>query len=277
MRILVKRHPLLFFVLLAFLLSWGEWIYALLHQTPGGPDPLGVLAAAIIVTAFTGRANLKEFFARIFRWRVGIQWYALAFLLPVAICLLAMGANILLGAPVPTLEKLRDWPQLLGRFVFIFVLIGMGEEPGWRGFALPELQKKYSPLIASLILACIWALWHLPLMGTEFTLPIIPAFLMSLFAATFVMTWISDHTRSVLFPMILHTMVNTIGGGFLFPMFSGADLFRLWYVYAVLWAAVGVIVILTALRTADSQTHKLAFADKNKNGSNVLEFDFERN
>ena len=57
-------------------------------------------------------------------------------------------------APLPT----------LGLFVYIFFLGGpLGEEPGWRGFALPRLQRRYGPLVGSLILGPIWAFWHLPI------------------------------------------------------------------------------------------------------------------
>jgi membrane protease YdiL (CAAX protease family) len=53
-------------------------------------------------------------------------------------------------------------------FIFIFLFIGLGEEPGWRGFALPRLQERRTPLLATLILAPVWALRHLPLMGNDF-------------------------------------------------------------------------------------------------------------
>src|SRR5947199_3415499 len=90
-------------------------------------------------------------------------------------------------ASVLSIDKLRELPE---RFIFILLFIGLGEEPGWRGFALPHLQARFSPFLASLVLALVWAIWHLPLMGNEFPLPIIPAFLISLFGATFVQTWL---------------------------------------------------------------------------------------
>jgi hypothetical protein len=146
-----------------------------------------------------------EFFSRIVRWRVGAKNYAIVFLTPILICLVAAGITVLVAGPRPsalTIEKLREVPE---RFLFIFLFIGLGEEPGWRGFALPELQKKHSPLIASLILAPVWAIWHLPLVGNEFPWPIVPAFLLSLFGATFMLTWLFNRTNgSVLLPMLFH-------------------------------------------------------------------------
>ena len=250
---MLKRRPLLFFFPLAFALSWYPWILALVQRSgPSGPNPLGVLVAALLVTGLAfGKTGLKDLFARLFRWRVGVQWYALVLLLPPVFCITAAGINILAGAPMPSPEKFRAWPGMIDRFIFIFLFIGLGEEPGWRGFALEQLQKNRTPLAASAILACVWAFWHLPLMGTEFTLPVIPAFLLSVFAATFILTWMYNRTRgSILLPMILHSTVNTVGAGFLFPMFTGADSLRLWYIYSAL-----CVVFAAALIASGKLSH----------------------
>jgi len=130
-------------------------------------------------------------------------------------------------------------------FLFIFLFIGLGEEPGWRGFALPQLQTKYSPLIASLILASVWALWHLPLVGNEFPRPIVPAFLLSLFGATFMLMWFFNRTNGGVFlPMLFHATVNTVSAGLIFPLFSGAALIVLWYIYGVIWLCLGLATLL---------------------------------
>lgn len=245
---MVKRHPVLVFIPLAFVLSWYPWVLSLIrHSGNGGPNPLGVLLAALIVTGLTyGRAGLKDLLSRIFRVRVGLQWYALVLLLPLVFCLLASGANVLLGAKMSAAGSLQRWPELVDRFIFIFLFIGLGEEPGWRGFLLEQLQKKRSPVVASAILSVVWAFWHLPLMGTEFTLPVIPAFLLSVVAATFIQTWIYNSARqSVFLQMVFHSAVNTIGAGFFFPMFQGNDKIQLWYIYAVLWLALGAYLVFT--------------------------------
>jgi hypothetical protein len=68
-------------------------------------------------------------------------------------------------APAPRVTGLWYWLGLDALIMFLFVMLGGGglEEPGWRGFALPLLQRRYSPLRASLILAVIWTFWHWPL------------------------------------------------------------------------------------------------------------------
>ncbi len=141
-----------------------------------------------------------------------------------------------------SIEKLRE---LLERFLFILFFIGLGEEPGWRGFALPQLQTKFSPLTASLILAPLWALWHLPLIGNEFPLPIVAPFVLSVFGATCMLTWIFNGTNgSVLLPMLFHATVNSVGAGLVFPLFSGATLVILWWIYGSVWLFAGLGTLL---------------------------------
>jgi membrane protease YdiL (CAAX protease family) len=223
----LKQQRLVAFFALAFALSWYPWILALLRGRTSGPNPLGPLVAAIIVTATVyGRSGLREFFSRLVRWRVGAKWYAITFATPVLLCLIAVAVTLCF---VPrwqisalSIEKMRELPD---RFLFILLFIGLGEEPGWRGFALPQLQAKYSPLTASLILAPLWALWHLPLIGNEFPWPIVLPFVLSVFGATFMLTWVFNESKgSVLLPMLLHTTVNTVGAGLMFPLFSGGAL-----------------------------------------------------
>ena len=141
-----------------------------------------------------------------------------------------------------SIEKLRELPE---RFLFILLFIGLGEEPGWRGFALPHLQTKHSPLIASLILAPVWALWHLPLIGNEFPWPIVLPFVLSVFGATLMLTWLFNRTKgSVLLPMLFHATVNTVGAGMIFPLFSGESLVLLWWIYGSAWLCAGFAAIL---------------------------------
>jgi uncharacterized protein len=245
MRVFLKRHALVGFFVIAFVLSWYPWIIALMRGHTSGPNPLGPFVAAIIMTAFvSGRPGLREFFSRLARWRVGVKAYAIVFLIPILICLIAVGITLCFAAPASglSIEKLCELPE---RFLFIFLFIGLGEEPGWRGFALPQLQTKYSPLVASLILAPVWALWHLPLVGNEFPWPIVPAFLLSLFGATFMLTWLFNRTNgSVFLPMLFHATVNTVGAGLIFPLFSGAALILLWYIYGVIWVCLGLATLL---------------------------------
>jgi membrane protease YdiL (CAAX protease family) len=243
----LKQHELVAFFVLAFALSWYPWVIALMGSRTTGPNPLGPLVAGIIVTAIvSGRAGLREFFSRLVRWRVGVKWYVITFATPGLVCLIAVAITLCFGwgshVSGWSIEKLRELPE---RFLFILLFIGLGEEPGWRGFALPQLQTKYSPLVASLILAPVWALWHLPLIGNEFPLPIVVPFLLSVFGGTFALTWVFNGTKgSVLLPMLFHATINTIGAGLIFPLFSGAALVVLWWIYGFVWLCIGLGALL---------------------------------
>jgi len=243
----LKQHRLVVFFVLAFALSWYPWVIALMRGRTSGPNPLGPLVAGIIVTAIvSGRSGLREFFSRLVRWRVGVKWYLITFATPVLVCLIAVAITLCFGwrssVSGLSVEKLRELPE---RFLFILLFIGFGEEPGWRGFALPQLQTRYPPLIASLILAPVWALWHLPLIGNEFPLPIVVPFLLSVFGGTFALTWVFNGTKgSVLLPMLFHATINTVGAGLIFPLFAGAALVALWWIYGFVWLCIGLGALL---------------------------------
>lgn len=237
---MVERRALTLFFPLAFLLSWYPYILGKTHlvKTSGGINPLGPMVAALIVAAICyGKAGVKELLGRYARWRIGWGPLALALLFPPVITLLAAAMNIAAGAARPMMTQLAAWPELLPKFIFILLFIGLGEETGWRGFALPELQKHLSPVVASLVLGAIWAAWHIPLFGVEFAPAVLPWFVLSVFAGAVMATWLFNAARGSLLPLpLFHAMVNTVGAGFVFPMFKGTDVFRLWWIYAGLWA-----------------------------------------
>jgi hypothetical protein len=80
-------------------------------------------------------------------------------------------------------------------------------------------------------------------MGSEFSGPVIPAFLMSLLGGALVLTWIYNRTNgSVLLMMLFHSTVNTFSSGVMFQLFQGSDQVRLWYLYAVAWLTTGFVV-----------------------------------
>ena len=242
----IVRHDLGVFFVLAFLFSWYPWVIAMLRGTISGPNPLGPLIAALIVTGLAeGRSGMRTLLGRIVRARIGLSSYVVIFGLPVLLCAVALAIMWALGWPI-SLPPPGAWRELPERFIFIFLFIGLGEEPGWRGFALPRLQKRHTALVASLILAPVWALWHLPLMGNEFPVPIIPAFLLSLLGGTLIQTWLFNRSKGSVFgQMLFHAAVNTVGAGLIFPLFKGPAFVPFWYVYALLWLVGGFAVILS--------------------------------
>lgn len=241
----VQRHPLVTFFVLAYALSW-VWIIL-----PDAPlYPMGPLFAALIVSALAeGRAGVRTLLGRAFRWRTGLRWYAVALGLPAIIVSLGALVNIWLGAPAPDADQLAGWPMLFVPFVFRFILIGLGEEPGWRGYALPRLQKGRSALAASLVLGLIWAGWHLPLLIQDYGFkPVawIPALLSTIFSSV-TMAWIFNNTNSSAWMTALfHASYSTLGNQFFFHIFSGADSARQGWLDAGMWAVMAVVVVVLA-------------------------------
>jgi uncharacterized protein len=170
---LLHRYPLVFYFLLAFGFSWAYelTVYRVL-LTPGFSlrgllldlgFTLGPTLAAFLMTAVTqGRAGIRQLLSRYVLWRVGIPWYLLVLLgVPALLLILIL---LLPGALAAFhLPGLSFWPTYLIGYLTILVIGGpLGEEAGWRGFALPRLQQRSGPLVGTLILGVLWGLWHLP-------------------------------------------------------------------------------------------------------------------
>jgi uncharacterized protein len=150
---MVRRHPLIAFFVLAYPLTW--WIYPLLKFSPllGLFGLLGPALAAIIMAAVTGgKAGVKALLSRVVRWRVGLPWYVIALGLPTVLSIATAGLSYLLGA-----SKSIQVGALTVLELVLFVLV-VGEELGWRGYALPLLLEKRSAVTASLILGVLWGL-----------------------------------------------------------------------------------------------------------------------
>lgn len=245
-----QRHPLLSFVLLAYALSWWPWpCYRLDPATFDAPIfPFGPFIAAIIMLLLIGGwPAAKGWLGTIVHWRVGLRWYALALILPPALILIATELNLMFGARL--LVEVQDiaWLDLTPRFVFILLWIGLGEEPAWRGFALPRLLDKRSALAASLLLGAIHLVWHAPLYGVEYDLQSVWPWGLSVFCFAIVVTWMWLHTgRSLLLPMLMHAANNT--AAIAWGMFSPEDQRPLWWIWAGLWVAVTATIVIAAGR-----------------------------
>ena len=239
---LLARHPLTAFFVMAYAFSWLVELPVVLSETGTGllpytlPQPVIALAiagatfvgptvSAFIMTGLTeGRTGIRRLLRRYVQWRVGIQWYLFVLLAIPAIELL--GAIVVPGALASyqplTLTMVLAYPLA---FASTFLLGGpLGEEPGWRGFALPRLQRRNGPLVGSLILGVLWALWHLPLfwsgVWTPPTIPNILMFIVMITALTIIMTWVFNHANgSLLITMLMHASFNTFANRIVAPLF----------------------------------------------------------
>ena len=220
---MIKKHPLLCFFTLAYTLSWmieiplalqakgiiREVFPFSIHYLAG----YGPLIAALIVTGLTGGTDeLRDLWGRMTRWRVKPGWWLVAvsplgiYLLAGAVLWMIQGQRIDLAAMGQV-----DYLGPLGLAVIpLWILtFGIGEETGWRGFALPRLQRRRSALAATLLLWVFWALWHLPLFFYSYDPTIIPGMLIGLLAGAITFTWLYNSTGgSVLMTAIWHGLFN---------------------------------------------------------------------
>jgi membrane protease YdiL (CAAX protease family) len=194
---LLRRHSLIVFLALTILISWIPW-----YTGGAGFFVFGPSIAGVIVIAFVyGKAGLRDLVQRTLRWRVGIVWWAIALFLPALLTLISIGINVLLGGKIPGFTFFRqEW--YLAPVFFLITIVGgpLGEEFGWRGFALPTLQGKWGPLIASLIIGTVWGLWHVP----QFLLPgslqavigmgLLPVYVVGEIVLSILMTWVYNKT-----------------------------------------------------------------------------------
>jgi uncharacterized protein len=211
---------------LTFAWSWGIGIAAsgiaktapvlnaaLMMVAGYGPSVAGLA----VVVAFSPRtekgAGLRAWLVRCLNWRVGWKYYAFAFCLPPALMVIALGLHSLLGGPMPKLVSVDHIPLAILNFGLVFLVGGpLGEEFGWRGYALPALAAKLNWRLASLIIGAVWGLWHLPLFLMATTLQSqmhIAVFMLNILAGSVVFAWLAERTRQSVIPaLVLHTSLN---------------------------------------------------------------------
>lgn len=229
----MRQHPLLAYSIMAYAFTWimaipfilGEW-----HVLPGDwtltfvlkPFVGPALAAILMTGLLEGKAGVSRLLRRVIQWREGVAWYAFI--------LLAIPAFFLLGVllmPGALASFQGVTPRFLIAYPINFIVIfffggPLGEEIGWRGFALPRLQSRYGALKASLLLGVLWTFWHLPdfLTSAQHGGPQaglrpfyanLPIFLVMVTAIAILFTWIYNHTHGSLFMAILaHASINTL-------------------------------------------------------------------
>lgn len=228
----LRRHPLVSYFVGSYALTWALVLPMTFSRNIGLgllpydlPDALalvlfiaaslvGPTVAAVLVTASGGGGGVRALLRPVGRWRVGLGWYLVALFANLVIWLVAYSAAL---GPELLTAALAHWPLLITTFLpavaFGLLIPAIGEEPGWRGFALPRLQARYGPLRATLILGALHALWHLPALGTAMLGPLRPAelapFLLTAVAGTFMYTFLFNRTGgSVLLAMLMHAASN---------------------------------------------------------------------
>ena len=238
---ILRRHPLISFFVLTYALTWSVVPLGLFF-TPG---PL--IAAFVVVMLTQGRSGLREWGSRLIRWRVGWLWYVIATGVPMAVHALTVGINLSLGAGRPSLTQLAPASIMM---IFAVRLINpmdgpVAEEPGWRAFAQPSLQRGHSPLTATAILSLLVASWHLPLwLLPQFgaTPADIVSDVLATIAVTFWYAWLFNHSAgSALLTLIAHATE-----GIVHPQLFWSDpavAARSTWLYSGVWCAVAIALV----------------------------------
>lgn len=259
------------FFLLAYALTWGllgPWFLVfnkVYHQKI--PSWLWVLAplafiggwgpslAALIVAARTGgRMAVRKLLGSIAIWRVPVRWYVMTFVLPL---LLTAASLVIVDGGFATLRRIDVGTALAGipmAYLLALPFGPLGEELGWRGFALPRLLPGFGPAKASLIIGGIWTAWHLPMMlwspgaalpsFVALSLPSVAVYAVEISAVSVWMTVLFLETKgSVLLAICAHLAFNTaetiLFGGL--PDLGSGQRKSVYLVNVALWALVGLI------------------------------------
>ena len=224
-------RALVAFFVLAFALSWSwaitlaaarQVVYRGVGWPTHYPSLLGPAIAAVVVTAWTmGRPGLRDLLARLVRWRVAPRWWLVA-VSPFAFLAIGLIAMRVAGKPLPAagdFGRFSGTPAIgvVGVFLLITFVGSLGEETGWRGYALPQLQRRFSPLTATLILAPLWFLWHLPQFAViatyrDFGPANYVGMFLGLTCGAIVLTWLYNRSgSSILLVIVWHGTYNFVG------------------------------------------------------------------
>lgn len=244
-----ERRRLTRFYLIAFAWTWALWIPSLVWSARTGialPTMeagfsawaklsevglvfavgfqlavYGPLIAAFVMLVWAKRGGadggadmLRDWKASLVKFRVSSGWWAFVLLWPLALAVLVLLASSITGGGVPRFSA----GAVLGSIPLLFAiqLLTSGlEEPGWRGYALPLLQRTHNAENASWYLGLVWAAWHLPYVvylnraAPVWTLPLtIAGFGMAIIAMGYVHAWVYNSTGSVLLNIVLHAWAN---------------------------------------------------------------------
>ena len=224
----VRRHPFATFVFLIYLFEWAMLVPAVADARGllafHGPlvNALGFVSgwaggitAAIVLALTEGRAGVRALLRRYLIWRVNIGWYLFGLAATAAFILGGIGLHVLLGGRVPDLPIAAQSPLVTALVFLVFLAFGLvanGEDLGWRGYALPQLQATQGALRASLVIGLLEGLTHLPyfFIPGDFRQQIgVVSFMTFSIAIVVVLTWVFNSTGgSVLLVAFYHAAQN---------------------------------------------------------------------
>ena len=247
----ISRNLILFFFI-SFVFTWAFWIPDALVKrgsmsssfftSLGVIGSLGPLIAAIIITLKEfGKEGLRKLFKRGLDKNFEHKWWLFIFFIFPFLIILSYYLSILIDQDPPVSEAAELYYFI--PFIFFSVMLTSGpvqEEFGWRGYALPRLQEKFTPFYSSIILGFLWAIWHWPqflvpkdLTGMFYVTPVW-SFILTVMSANFIYTWIHNKTNgSILAALVLHTQMNLF-----------------FWIFPVLYTQYGYLIIMAVFMMA---------------------------
>lgn len=218
---------------------------------------VGASAPSLVAIALTarweGHRGVRELLGRLLQWRVQLRWYAFA---------LGYFLAIRLGAAVLVRVSTGAWPPF-GSQAWYGVLVAivasgivggpLGEEIGWRGYALPRLSSRFGPALGSLLLGLVWSCWHLPLFFTAGLSQFadqygqsFPTYLLQVTALSVAIAWLMHNTRgSLLLAVLMHSAINQTKDLVPSKVPGASDMWALsssamaWWTVLLLWICAG--------------------------------------
>jgi uncharacterized protein len=251
----IKNYPLISFFSLTYFMTWGLSLLIaypkLISDVPLAFEDIGTMFLVMLFVPSTigilmthliyGKSGIQAFFLKMKKVNLNFKWYLIAILTTPIVLLLVL---IILSVFVS--REFMPGFQVIG--IILGFAAGFFEEIGWTGFALPELQKKYSVLKSGLILGLIWGIWHLfaDYLGANIELGVhwLPIFLFRyVFAVTFyrvLMVYVYHHTQSIFIAQLMHGCFS--GALFAFGPISTHENTAIWNgIFAI---ALGLTVII---------------------------------
>ncbi|MFW5799624.1 MAG: type II CAAX prenyl endopeptidase Rce1 family protein [Spirochaetota bacterium] len=186
-------------------------VFILMFLAPYGP----FIASIIMHYRKDGAIGVKDLFKRIIKVKANIFWYIFIFLFPIVLTLIVMIIGMITPLKVGNLSDINYSVLYLIIYFFYMMFTSGMEEPGWRGFALPELLKEYNAEKSSYILGVFWSLWHIPFLlftslsyGLGMILITIIGHILLTIPAAIIYTWMYNNTKSIFLCILFHTNLN---------------------------------------------------------------------
>lgn len=276
----IKRYSVPTYFALTFIFTWGCMALAVYpngfpitdeqFETSGafvyvamlvGPSGAGILLTGLL----NGRAGFRELLSRLFKWRVDARWYAVALLTaPLMIAPILLGLSLVSSEFLPAIFTSDNKLAVALSAIAAGLAVGLFEELGWTGFAVPRLKQRYGVLSTGLITGILWGAWHfLPFWKSDTFSAAFPLILLlgQLFSwlppYRILMVWVYDRTGSLLVSVFMHASLMASLNAFVPVELSGTTLLT-WICSwaAALWVVVGMVTLVTGKRLLGQPTQR---------------------